>query len=99
MADGEGATLSGPAGDQLLAFVHIPKTAGATVKSVFADAFGRETLHDAGNYPRNPEMVAAQSYHLNSRVRVTIGHVPYGVLRPRLPPATRYITFLRDPVE
>ena len=31
--------------------------------------------------------------------RVTIGHAPYGVLRQYLPEDTRYVTFLREPVE
>ena len=83
----------------LIAFVHIPKTAGGTVKSVFADAFGRGAVSDSGNYLRNPEPAAAQSFQFNPRVRVTIGHVPYGLYRPHLPPDTRYITFLREPVE
>ena len=34
----------------LLAFVHIPKTAGATTKVMLANAYSRKALRDAGNF-------------------------------------------------
>jgi hypothetical protein len=82
-----------------IAFVHIPKTAGGTLKSVFADAFGREAIHNAGNYLVNAERTAERASKLGPKTRFTLGHVPYGLFKPHLPPETRYITFLREPVE
>jgi hypothetical protein len=34
----------------LLAFVHIPETAGTTTKVMLANAYARNALRDAGNY-------------------------------------------------
>jgi hypothetical protein len=88
-----------PATESLIAFVHIPKTAGGTLKSVLSEALGREALHDSGNYLRDPETTVAQSFPLRRGQRITIGHVPYGLYRERLPGDTRYITLLREPVD
>jgi hypothetical protein len=92
----------------LIVFVHIPKTAGATVKFMFANAYSRGALRDAGNYLTRPEAAVSRvstpprgGWEAWSRRggRVTIGHTPYGLFRQHVPARTRYITFLRDPVE
>jgi hypothetical protein len=86
--------------DRLLAFVHIPKTAGATVISMFAAAYSRQGVRDAGNYLRGPEKtVAALAKPEKMEGRVLAGHVPYSVLREHTPQDTRYMTFLREPVD
>jgi Sulfotransferase family len=96
-----GASRSEP----LLAFVHIPKTAGATVTSMLAAAYSKPEVHNAGNYMRGPAKTERKvaGWHSKGgarpRRRVTTGHVPYAVFRQRLPPDTRYMTFLREPVD
>ena len=52
--DGDGA-------EPLLAFVHIPKTAGATFLSMLVAAYSREAVQDAGNYLKNPERTGQRS--------------------------------------
>jgi hypothetical protein len=91
-----GASRSEP----LLAFVHIPKTAGATVTSMLAAAYSKPEVHKAGNYMRGPAKTAQKvaGWHRKGG-RVSIGHVPYVVFRDRLPRDTRYMTFLREPVD
>jgi hypothetical protein len=87
-------------GGPLLAFVHIPKTAGGTVVSMFAAAYTGAEVRDAGNYPKNPGTTTRKISRLQKQGgRVSAGHVPYGVFRAHLPPDTRYMTFLREPVE
>ena len=81
----------------LVAFVHIPKTAGGTLKSVFADTYGRDQVHAAGNYLVDPKKTVVTATRHRPGLRITIGHVPYGLYQPFLPPDTLYITFLRDP--
>jgi Sulfotransferase family len=91
----------------LLAFVHIPKTAGGTAKTMLQRAYSKPALHSAGNYVRGPEKTVKkvakpaggwERWHEKGG-RVTIGHVPYGVFRDHLPAGTRYMTFLREPVD
>ncbi len=92
--------LARPEGEPLLAFVHIPKTAGGTVISMLATAYSKDGIRDGGNYFRNPAYTTRKvARPKKSRGRVLAGHVPYGVLREHLPPDTRYMTFLREPVD
>jgi hypothetical protein len=91
----------------LLAFVHIPKTAGATTKVMLANAYSRDAVRDAGNYvtgeSKTEQRVAFRSGGWDRwrqrGGRATVGHVPYGLYRRYLPADTRYMTFLREPVE
>lgn len=93
-------------GAPLFAFVHIPKTAGATVTSMFARAYSKQSVSKAGNYLRNPQKsmrkvrkVRSDWDRASNGARVSAGHTPYGILREVLPLRTRYVTFLRDPVD
>jgi hypothetical protein len=89
-----------PAEDPLLAFVHIPKTAGATVISMFAAAYSKDAIRDSGNYFRNPEGTPRKVIRRSKAgARVLSGHTPYGLFRAHLPAETRYMTFLREPVD
>jgi hypothetical protein len=91
----------------LLAFVHIPKTAGATATTMFARVYSKSGVHPAGNFIKGPEKTARkvvrrpggwETWHRRGG-RVTVGHVPYGLFREHLPADTRYMTFLREPVD
>ena len=69
-----------------IAFVHIPKTAGTTITTMFARAYSKAGLHDAGNYFRDRERTEAKVARQRvANKRVTVGHAPYGLLRKRLP--------------
>jgi hypothetical protein len=98
----------------LIAFVHIPKTAGGTVTTMFtAAASDAAVKKNAGNYFTGPKKVAqkltkrseAWSSWQARGGRLIVGHVPYGVYRQHLaaetgpPEGVRYMIFLRDPVE
>ena len=98
---------SADADDPLIAFVHIPKTAGGTVAAMFVSAYSNAGLHKAGNYMSGPEN-SVRKLTRSPREwaawqrrggKVTLGHVPYAVLREHVPANTRYITFLREPVD
>jgi hypothetical protein len=91
----------------LLAFVHIPKTAGGTVTSMLAAAYSKRGIAKTGNYIKGPEKTvrkvtrrpgAWESWHRGGG-RVAVGHTPYGVFRDHLPADARYMTFLREPVD
>ena len=89
------------AGDEpLLAFVHIPKTAGKTVTTMLVGAYSKPGVRSAGNYLRGPEKTRRKvGMERKTRGRVIVGHVPYGLFRESLPADTRYMTFLREPTE
>ena len=82
-----------------VAFVHIPKTAGGTIRSLLVDAYGREAVHGAGNYLSGPDRTSEKATKLPPGTRLTIGHTPFALFSPHLPPDTRYVTFLREPVD
>jgi hypothetical protein len=96
-----GAPREGP----LTVFVHIPKTAGTTLAAILRDNFpggvssvgnsfkGRGGF-DSGPVGRLREAPALRTHDMH----VLTGHLPFAV-RDVLPADTRYITFLRDPVE
>src|SRR6476646_9566296 len=86
----------------LVAFVHIPRTGGGSVTSAISRAYGR--AKSSGNVQKN----ADKSHRLFRRIaenpdawsgRALADHVPYGLYARYLPPDTRYITFMRNPVE
>jgi hypothetical protein len=91
----------------LIAFVHIPKTAGGTATNMLAGAYSRAAMHDAGNFIRDPDRSARKVTRRpggwerwqRKGGRVTVGHLPYGLFREHLPTDTRYITLLREPVD
>jgi Sulfotransferase family len=84
----------------LLAFVHIPKTAGATATSMFTAAYSSAEVYNAGNHLRSPERTPARVGRRQwAGRRVMVGHVPYGIYREHLPADARYMTFLREPVD
>lgn len=98
------AFLRRPGAGPLVAFVHIPKTAGATVTSVFVGAYSKAEVREAGNYLRHPEKTPRKIAWGRwtgawAEARVVVGHIPYGLFRKNLSRDTRYVTFLREPVD
>src|SRR5215208_517551 len=94
--------------ESIIAFVHIQRTAGATVREILADAFSSDAMLDAGNYFRRPDGVEERLTHFpkpgwdewrRRGGRIVVGHVPYGLYKKHLPTDTRYFTFLREPVD
>jgi len=104
------ARRSGPArvrdaGEPLVVFVHIPKTAGLTVSSLLAGAFSKEAVWKAGNFFKGPEKTEGKlarfsSSDVGQRKRLAVGHIPIGIYERHLDAGDlRYMTFLRDPVD
>jgi hypothetical protein len=93
--------------EPLIGFVHIPKTAGGTVTNMLVAAYSKAGVRPVGNYfrgaDRTVEKISRETGGWESWQRtggrVAVGHVPYGLFRTHLPPDTRYMTFLRDPVD
>jgi hypothetical protein len=90
-------------GGALVAFVHVPKTAGGTVKAMLTAPPSQRRVIDCGNFLRSPEGMNRKLAQLTARGwskdDVVIGHVPYGAYRAQFPPDVTYMTFLREPVD
>jgi Galactose-3-O-sulfotransferase len=83
-----------------LIFLHIPKTAGTTMRSIIRRQYSPEELYaveDPDWVSKNAEFFL-KSKKNNSGIRCLIGHFPYGV-HHYLPDPAQYITILRNPVE
>ncbi len=82
----------------LLYFVHIPKTAGSTLRQIFAQNFekhqrlGLPGPESTNNFILNDNRSAI----LSGSVRLISGHGKYGALRD-YPIGVKHFTFLRDP--
>jgi hypothetical protein len=79
----------------MLAFVHIPKTAGTTLHKVISHQYPREKIfiHHDTEGPPSAELAA----HIEAQgTSVIMGHFSVGL--HRFIPSLRYVTCLRDPV-
>ena len=83
-------------GKDALIFVHIPKTAGSTFSSILACIYPerRYSIYDFAQIPDFGHMPEAE----RTEIDLLQGHFLYGI-HQYIPRYSRYITFLRDPVE
>jgi hypothetical protein len=80
-------------------FVHIPKTAGTSIREVLRAHLQDELTHVPGGFhdPRVLDELCANRSRITPRSMV-FGHVPYGI-HDRLAIDCHYFTVLRDPVD
>jgi hypothetical protein len=81
----------------LIAFVHCEKAAGSTLGGILRDQLGESFVSVGSRKDRRAAIARLRS--LDGDTRAIRGHIPLGVMQRYLPPETRYITLLRDPVE
>lgn len=82
-------------------FLHVPKTAGTTMHSIFEKHYPPGALYST--YPANHPYGSLEAYaafppERKSQIRVLLGHFSYGVHK-LVPGPYLYITILREPVE
>jgi len=78
--------------------MHIPKTAGTTLRDIVDFQYGRENILTYYNQNSHHLIDNLNSFlYKNPNYRGLIGHYQYGVHK-NIPLDTRYITFLRDPI-
>jgi hypothetical protein len=80
-----------------LVFVHIPKTAGTSLRAAIEQIYGRKSVYVCSNF-KDLERFETMSPDQRARYRVLSGHVPFGA-HSLFPSPALTITFLRDPVE
>jgi len=76
-----------------LIFLHVPKTAGLTLRSIIRRQYPPGVIVDAP-----PTGLVEMTAEERARVRVILGHVPFGTHSQMSVPA-RYVTMLRNPVD
>ncbi|MGB3392865.1 MAG: hypothetical protein WA956_13390 [Stenotrophomonas sp.] len=80
-------------------FVHIPKTAGSTLRTLITANYPAGQVLNLNGDPKQILKVAAQHMGKTESCRLVYGHTPYGTHRFLGLRQPRYYTFLRDPVD
>ncbi len=81
-----------------LIFLHIPKTAGTTLRTVIDRHYPRHATYCFYEYPKDRHEFFALSEERRRELRVLQGHIRFGFHRFLSIPVD-YITLLRDPVD
>jgi len=89
------AAGDGPA--RPIVFLHIPKTAGLSLRSVLERVYAGYPYEFIGNLGDEHKEFAARPLAERARFALISGHLPWGA--QVLVPDSRAITFVRDPVE
>ena len=83
--------------DRGLIFIHIPKTAGSTLRPIMDRHYPRPLIRKLDFLPRDLDAFLLLPEQARSRIRVLQGHFPFG-LHEHLSVPADYLTILRDPV-
>jgi hypothetical protein len=83
--------------DRGLIFIHIPKTAGSTLRPIMDRHYPRPVICKLDFLPRDLDAFLRLPEQARSRIRVMQGHFPFGLHKHLSVPAD-YLTILRDPV-
>lgn len=86
--------------DKAIVFVHVPKTAGGTLRKLLTAVYGETAVFWVlpGQSDTSLQALAAMPPDRRRQLKVITGHIPYGLIDHLLPQAVDYITLLRDPV-
>jgi hypothetical protein len=82
--------------DELVIFIHIPKTAGSTLLRIMEREYGDAMFHVSALQPID-RLLSLPAGRLD-RLRAVAGHIPFGLHELLDRPAT-YVTLLREPVD
>ena len=85
-----------------LIFLHIPKTAGTTIRAALATAYRPEerafVYHPSVHDSVTTETIDSWSEDRRVALRLVMGHFDFGI-HSNLPEPNRYVTMLREPME
>jgi hypothetical protein len=84
--------------DRALIFIHIPKTAGSTLRPIMDRHYPRHSICKLDFLPRDLDAFMQTPADTRSRIRVLQGHFPYG-LHEQLSVPADYLTLIREPVD
>lgn len=85
--------------DRRLMFLHLPKTAGSTLRRIIERQFGIDAVYAIGEPTSDSidRLLELPRQRLDS-LRAVVGHVPFG-LHELLPWPVAYVTLIREPVD
>lgn len=85
---------------RIISFVHIPKTGGSSLETIFKKNYRRdEILMAYGPHDGPVEQFPALPRDRRRRLKVVTGHYTMGQSLRSLPPETHHISILRHPVD
>jgi len=85
---------------QTTIFLHIPKTAGVTLRRIIKRQYDDNEMHH-GHFPTKEKTIKAFDNlpdECKSKIRMLSGHLTYGI-HEQLSGNSTYFTFLREPIE
>ncbi len=87
--------------DKKLIFIHLPKTAGTTIRSILNQQYGKDRI--CGIYDGDPGFLSHEAFDAlpeteKEQYQVYCGHFPYG-LHEKIKGKAHYYAMFRDPVE
>jgi len=98
---GTGSAMTSNPPAELIVFVHVPKTAGMTLRALFRRMYGSEAVYTARNPEgglADPEPLVQMPESELSRYRAVVGHLQFGI-HELIDRPVRYVTFLREPID
>ena len=88
--------------EQLIIFLHIPKTAGTTLRYIIQYQYPPAAIYElygsSGTHLQRVEKIQNLSETKKEKLKIISGHLSFGLHEFLLRPCT-YFTFLRDPVK
>lgn len=79
-------------------FIHIPKTAGSTLRTLITQNYEEHQVLSLYGDPKEILVAAAENIGKTEQYQLIQGHTPYGTHRFLGIRNPRYFTFLRDPI-
>jgi hypothetical protein len=85
---------------QTVIFVHIPKAAGSTLKSIVTNQYKIDSLFliDGDNPSNSIERFKNLSKHERQNTKCLFGHMPFGI-HEYIPQSSTYATMIRNPID
>jgi hypothetical protein len=85
--------------DNLTVFLHIPKTGGTTLNSIFRKQYNIDEIYDHGSLEGNIINVNQLNVEQKRKIKAISGHNVYGIHELYFSKPFSYFTMLRDPVD
>jgi len=85
--------------DRTTVFLHVPKAAGASLRTLLKNVYGPDRVFwfRPGQRAKSMAILREMPEAQRAALKVVTGHIPFGLVKPVLARPVDYITVLRDP--